>query len=283
MIFGLALALALANPTSATPVAQPVAPSAQETGPSPAISLSEAGRAIAAGRLDQAKAMLAVAVAAGAKGEPVDRLLADLAFARGEDEKALLLYRALLGADPDDPLLLERGGIAALRLGRTAEATALLDRATRLPGAGWRAWNARGAAADRQGRWEEADAAYARAAELDPKRAEVPNNQGWSLMLRGSWAEAVAAFERAAAIDPHLPRLANNLELARSAVAADLPSRMQGESDAAYATRLNDAGVVAVASGQPKRAEAAFTQAIELRSRWYVRAADNLAAIGAPK
>ena len=151
------------------------------------------------------------------------------------------------------------------------------------PGAGWRAWNARGAAADRQGRWDEADAAYSRAAALDPKQAEIPNNQGWSLMLRGQWVEALAAFERAWAIDRNLPRLANNLELARAAVAADLPARMQGEGDEAYAVRLNDAGVVAAASGQTKRAEAAFSQAIELRSRWYTRAADNLAALGASK
>jgi Flp pilus assembly protein TadD len=276
MIFGLALALALADPVPAAPPPQPAAASS-------AISLSEAGRAIAAGRLDQAKQMLGVAVAAGARGEPVDRLLADLAFARGENELALSFYKALLEAHPDDGLLLERGGIAALRLGRTAEATALLDRATRLPGAGWRAWNARGAAADRQGRWDEADAAYARAAALDPKRAEVPNNQGWSLMLRGRWADALAAFNRAVAIDPNLPRLANNLELARAAVGAELPGRLQGESDDAYASRLNDAGVVAAAAGQPKRAEAAFAQAIELRSRWYARAADNLAELGAPK
>ena len=50
-----------------------------------------------------------------------------------------------------------------------------------------------------------------------------------------------------------------------------------------FAARLNDAGVVAAASGQAKRAEAAFAQAIELKSRWYDRAADNLAALGAPK
>lgn len=276
MILGLALALALADPAAATPLPQPATPPSS-------ISLSEAGRAIAAGRLDQAKQMLGVAVAAGARGEPVDRLLADLAFARGENEQALNLYKALLGTHPDDGLLLERGGIAALRLGQISEATALLDRATRLPGVTWRAWNARGAAADWQARWDEADAAYARAAALDPRRAEIPNNQGWSLMLRGRWAEALAAFERAAALDSKLPRLANNLELARAAVAADLPKRMQGESDEAYASRLNDAGVVAAADNQPKRAEAAFAQAIELKSRWYVRAADNLAALGTPK
>ncbi|MCF2514809.1 tetratricopeptide repeat protein [Sphingomonas sp. G124] len=278
MILGLALALALADSASPAPLPEPAA---QQI--SPAISLSEAGHAIAAGRLDQAKAMLAIAVAAGAKGDPVDRLLADLALARGENEQALNLYKALLGVHPDDGLLLERGGIAALRLGRATEATALLDRATRVPAASWRAWNARGAAADRQGRWAEADAAYARAAAIDPKRAEVPNNQGWSLMLRGQWAEALIFFQRASAIDPALPRLANNLELARAAVGADLPARMRGESDEAYAARLNDAGVVAAADGQTKRAEAAFAQAIELRSRWYARAAENLAALGVSK
>jgi Flp pilus assembly protein TadD len=270
MIVGVALALALADPVP------PPEPAAQ-------LSLAEAGRAIAAGRLDQAKAMLSAAVAAGVKGDPVDRLLADLAYARGENEQALALYKALLTAHPDEALLLERGGIAALRLGRTNEATALLDRATRGPNARWRSWNARGVAADRQGRWDEADAAYARSAEIDPNRAEVPNNLGWSLMLRGRWADALAAFEQAALINPKLPRLANNLELARAALSAELPQRMHGENDSGFAARLNDAGVVAAASGQAKRAEAAFAQAIALKSRWYDRAADNLAALGAPK
>lgn len=270
MIFAAALAMALADPAPAPP-------------PSNGVSLAEAGRAIAGGRLDQAKEMLGVAVAAGAKGEPVDRLLADLALARGDNEQALNLYRALLVAHPQEVLLLERGGIAAIRLGRVAEATALLDRATQLPDAGWRSWNARGVAADRQGRWEEADAAYDRAAALDPRRAEVPNNQGWSLMLRGQWADALTAFERAASIDPKVPHLANNLELAQAAVAADLPRRMTGENDEQFAARLNDAGVVAAASGQVKRAEAAFAQAIELKSRWFGRAAENLAAIEANK
>jgi len=275
MILLLSLALALADPAPSEPPAEAHRPST--------ISLSEAGRAISAGRLDQAKAILATAIAAGAKGEPVDRLLADLALARGEDAQALATYRQLLAAHPNEVLLLERGGIAALRLGQLDEATSLLDRATTQPDAGWRAWNARGVAADRQGRWDEADAAYGRAAALDPARAEVANNQGWSQMLRGNWQEALNAFERAVAIDPKLPKLPNNLELARAALNADLPIRLQGESDDAFAARLNDAGVVAAAGGQSKRAEAAFAQALEIRSHWYARAADNLAALGGPK
>jgi Flp pilus assembly protein TadD len=275
MIQFVALALLLAEPVPAPP--EPQAEHVSQ------ISLSEVGRAIGAGRLDQARSMLGTAIAAGAKGEPVDRLLADLAMARGENAQALAVYRQLLASHPDEALLLERAGIASLRLGQLAEATLLLDRATRQPNASWRAWNGRGVAADRQGRWDESDAAYARAAELDPSHAEIANNQGWSLMLRGRWQEAALAFERAAAIDPGLPRLANNMELARAAVAAELPVRTNGESDESYSARLNDAGVVAAAAGQAKRAEAAFAQALEVRSQWYARAANNLAALVPPK
>lgn len=277
MILPLTLFLALAEPVVVA------VPPAEQSQPQSQISLAEAGRAIAAGRLDQAKSILGVAIAAGARGEPVDRLLADLSFARGENDQALILYKALLTAHPDEQLLLERAGIASLRLGRVAESTALLDRATRQPQAGWRSWNARGIAADWQQRWDEADAAYARAMVLDPSRAEVANNRGWSMMLQGRWAEALANFERAAALNARLPHLANNLELARAAVAADLPHRLAGEDDDSFAARMNDAGVVAAASGQTKKAEAAFAQAIEVRSRWYKRAAENLAALGAPK
>lgn len=274
MTLGLALALALAQP-GAAPL--PLVPSIANP------SLSEAALAIAAGRLDQAREMLAAAVAAGAKGDPVDRLLADLAYARGEDARALALYQALLAAHPGEALLLERGGIAALRLGRAELATGLLDRATRASGAGWRAWNARGVAADRNARWDEADAAYDRAAALGLDRAEIANNRGWSMMLRGRWGEALDSFTRAAALDPKLPRLANNRELASAALSAELPRRMASESDEQYAARLNDAGVVAAASGDPRRAEAAFAQAIGLRSRWFGLAASNLAALTAPK
>ncbi|HVF36549.1 MAG TPA: tetratricopeptide repeat protein [Sphingomicrobium sp.] len=271
MTFVLAMALLLAEPEPAT-----ILPPSQ-------VSLAEAGRAIAAGRLDQATEMMRVAVAAGARGEPIDRLLADLAFTRNENEQALALYLGLLANHTDETLLLERAGIAALRLGRLSQATSLLDRATRSEPASWRSWNARGVAADRQGRWDEADAAYARAAQRGPDRAEIPNNQGWSLMLRGQWAEALVAFERASSIDPRLPRLSNNLELARAAVAADLPRRISGESDDDFAARLNDAGVVSLADGQHKRAEAAFSQAIALKSRWFARAADNLAVVAPAK
>nr|WP_294851125.1 tetratricopeptide repeat protein [uncultured Sphingomonas sp.] len=270
-MFIAAFALMLSDPVviGSPPVAEP--------------SLSGAAHAIEAGRLDQAKAMIAASINAGAKGEAVDRLMADLSYARGEFVQALASYDLLLRAHPDEALLLERAGISALKLGRQAQAVALLDRATRASGAGWRAWNARGVAADGDGRWDEASAAYARADQLSPGRAEVANNRGWSFMLQGRWADAVTAFDQAAAINPNLPRLAANIELARAATQAGLPVRMSGETDEGYAARLNDAGVVAQAEGDAGRARAAFAQAIELKSRWNARAAANLASVEGAK
>ena len=241
--------------------------------------LGEAARALAAGRDIQAGMLIDQARAADAGGDAVDRLAADHALAVGDVGGALTIYEALLSRYPDEALLLERAGEAALRLGLNARATALLDRATLRPAASWRAWNLRGVAADRRGDFDDADAAYARAAALAPAQAAVANNRGWSLMLRGRWSEAAEALQAALTLDPAVAHGAANLELARAAVAADLPVRTATESDNAFAARLNDAGVIAAAQGDRARAVAAFSEAITARSRWDALAARNLAAV----
>jgi hypothetical protein len=78
-------------------------------------------------------------------------------------------------------------------------------------------------------------------------------------------------------------RILNNLELARSALAADLPRRRVEESDTDWAQRLNDAGVAAQLLGDNRRALAAFTRALEASPVWYERASDNLEAISGGK
>ena len=248
--------------------------------PAPAAApLAEAQHALAVGRVDQAKAMIAEAVANGASGDKVDRLLADLDFATGKYPEALARFEALLMHSANEPMLLERAGIAALHLRATDKATAYLRRATALPSASWRAWNALGVAADRQADWSTADQAYARAGEMAPRSAEVANNSGWSLLLRGNWRGAITQLERAAALDASSKRIADNLELARAAEADSLPRRRNGETAADWAARLNDAGVVARLRGDRKRAVAAFAQAIEAHTEWFERAANNLAAV----
>jgi len=265
----LLLAAALAAASAPVPLPAPVA----------APSLVEASRALEAGRLDQARAMIGAAAAAGAGGETLERLLADLAFASGDNARALAGHALLFAAHPDDMLLAERAGISALKLGDTARAIAYLDHATAKPSASWRAWNARGIAADRLNDWAAADHAYARAASIAPSQGEVANNFGWSLLLRGRWEEALTEFEQAVVFDPKSPRIVNNLELARAALKDGLPNRRLGESDEQWSARLNDAGVAAAARGERGRAVAAFAQAIETRSVWFGRAAENLASV----
>ena len=256
--------------------------SALSGAPTP-VSLAEARHALSAGRFDQAQTMVANAIAGGAHGEPVDRLRADLAFAKHDDALALNIYRTFLQTYPDDAVILERAGIAELRLGEVGEATLMLRRATALPNAGWRAWNALGAAGDARDDWAASDTAYARALALAPNRAEIANNRGWSLALRGRWREAEAELSRGLVLDPTLPRLANNLQLARDALAKSLPERRAEENDAAWAARLNDTGVAAAAEGERGRAIAAFAQSIAARPAWNTRTAANLAAVEASR
>ena len=241
--------------------------------------LGDAVQALHAGRLEQARLIIDAAVKAGATGEEVDRLLAEHAFRSRSWAVAFDRYEKLAALHPTESLTLERAGIAAFHLRKLNRASTLLGAATAIPGASWRAWNARGAVADLQLDWAAADAAYARARELGPDRAEVLNNHGWSLLMRGEWQEAMPLLEQAAALDPKTRRIADNLELARAALAENLPRRRPGESDEDWAARLNDAGVLAVAGGQRQRAIAAFTQAIEASSQWFERAANNLAII----
>ena len=272
-------ALIAASVATAPPPSQPTPPPAQQAAPLP--SLNEIEHAIDVGRLEQAKLMVARSVAAGMSGPLIDRVLADLAFASGKYDEALIRYRQLLAANPTDSQLAERAGISALKQGDVATAAPLVDRATKAARPSWRAWSARGVVADLQQDWGTADAAYDKAVELAPDKGEVINNQGWSRLLRGDWKRAVGLFERAAELDPRSTRIANNLELARAAMAGELPGRKANETDRAWAARLNDAGVAAQLMGDRQRAVAAFTQALETSGTWYARAANNLqAAVG---
>ena len=243
--------------------------------------LVDAGSAIEAGRLDQGRLMIGRAMAAGFAGPPVDRLIAQLDFASGDYAQALARYERLIASSGRQPRDCEYAARAALKIGRIATAKPLIDCAT-AQGASWRAWNVRGAYADLTGDWAMADEAYDRARQLAPDEAEVINNQGWSQLLRGNWQRAEALLKEAAARDPKAERIANNLELATAALAADLPRRLRGEPGSDWAARLNDAGAAAALLGQKARAVAAFSQALEADGTWYARAANNLEAVSRP-
>ncbi|MBW0144067.1 hypothetical protein [Sphingomicrobium clamense] len=270
-------ALLFLSLVSASPAA------AQDDARSAQTQLDEAAYALSEGRTVQARAMLAEAVRLGASGEPVDRLLADLSFADGRYTQALARATALLRQHPDDIVLLERAGLAALSLGKDDQASAFLARAARLGSQRWRTYNGLGVLADRRADWAAADAAYAQAEALVTPQATLFNNRGWSMLLQGRWEEALGPLTQAFAMEPQNPLYSANLALASMALDNDLPRREDGEGDAQFAARLNDAGVVAAAQGMQRKAIAAFTRAIEARSQYYERAATNLARIEGDK
>ena len=241
-----------------------------------ATPVSEIDVAIDAGRVDQARLMIAKAVQEGQSEAVLDPLLAKLAYRTGAFEEALARYERLLAANPDDVALNERVGLAALSLGRDDRALSALAKAAASPQASWRAWNALGVLADRARDFTEARNAYYRAQALAPTRAEIANNIGWSYFLEGRPSDALPYLEKASVADPRSKLFAANVELVRAAIANDLPARATGEDDAAYAARLNDLGVVALSQQQKRKAIAAFSQAIDVRGDYYQRAANNL-------
>lgn len=249
---------------------------APSNGAQQAIDYQSIAKAISAGRLDQARAMVAAAVERGAAGDSLERMLAELDDAQGNCDRAVPRYATLLGKYPAESVLAEKAAIASLKCGNLAQARQFLRSALATPRPSWQAWNAQGVVSDLEGRWADAQLAYERAEALAPGNASIANNRGWSLLLQGRWEESIAALEKAVRISPHLPRAAANLELARTATDASLPRRRAGESAEDWATRLNDAGVLAGLKGDRKKAIAAFSQALEARSQWFERAANNL-------
>jgi Flp pilus assembly protein TadD len=243
--------------------------------------IRDASHAIEMGRLQEARLMIARAAGAGVRGPALERLMADLAFASGNFNDALGEYNHLVASGHKDGGVCANGAIAALKMGRVADAKPLADCATAAAGASWRAWNARGVLADLMKDWSAADQAFARARELAPEEPTVLNNEGWSLVLRGHWGSALPLLEQAAKLDPKSKRIADNLELARAATAAEVPKRGSDEPQRAWAERLNDAGVAAELNGDREKAVAAFTQALDASGVWYDRAANNLEAVSA--
>lgn len=241
--------------------------------------IEEAEHALAAGRVEQAERMLAILTAEKQDGDRLDLLRAGVAGGSGRHSEALALYASVATRMPGDLRSAAGAARAAFELGRMADARHWSDKATSLPGAGWRDWNLCGAISDRDGRFDRADQCYGEAQRLAPGRAEVRNNRGWSVLLRGRWSEAADLFRAALATAPDNVRIRRNLELAEAAVASDLPLRRAGESAADYAARLNDAGVIAAAAGDSRRARAALANALTERPEWSERTARNLSEI----
>jgi Flp pilus assembly protein TadD len=274
-----ALVLVLASPALAgkkKPVmpAQPVVVAP----PTPA-ALAMLDAAIAEGRLDDARQMMAPMWASGAP--EVTLRAAELALAAGSLPEAAEAFSGLV----DGPLAAaaRQGlGITRFRQGRAAEARAELERAVALDSGLARAWNALGVMADRARDWPAADAAYGKAIAAAPGDAGFLANRGWSMLLRGHPVAAEQDLARAHAMDPGLRIARTNLAMARA---------MQGRYEDAFrlsdkktlAGDLNTVGYAAMMRGDLAIAEAYFNRALSLNPQFDRTAWSNLQYLAALK
>jgi Tfp pilus assembly protein PilF len=267
-----ALALALAGPALAAkrkPVL-PVAPLVVAPPTPAALALLDA--AIADGRLEDARQMMAPMWASGAP--QVTLRGAELALAAGSLPEAADGFLGLV----DGPLAAaaRQGlGITRLKQGRAAEAKAELEQAVALDPGQPRAWNALAVLADRSRDWAAADAAYAKAIAAAPGDASLLANRGWSMLMRGHPVAAERDLATALQMAPGLQSARTNLALARA---------MQGRYEDAFrlsdkktlAADLNTVGYAAMARGDLAIAEAYFNRALSLNPQFDRVAWDNL-------
>jgi Flp pilus assembly protein TadD len=242
----------------------------------PAAPVAQIREAIEGGRLLQARVMLNNATTAQRDDPELKMLRADLALADREDEQALALYRPLAGTGEAGARAAEGAGIAALRLDRNAEAEPLLRAALAQSPGLWRAWNALGVAMDRARRWTEATKAYARALALRPGEAAILANSGYSLFLQHRLDEAALLLNRAAAAAPDDPIIRADRDMVDVLRGRFPEEKPKGESMAAWARRLNNAGYAAFAAGDRATAKALITRAMFASETYYRRAANNL-------
>ena len=125
----------------------------------------------------------------------------------GRLPKAEQIYRQILGIRPDDADALHLLGAIARRVGRTADAVALIARAIEhAPGEpSYR--NSLGEAQRALGEADDAIASYRQAVEIEPDFVEALANLGDSPREKGCLDEAVASYRRALDIAP------NNVEI----------------------------------------------------------------------
>ena len=241
-----------------------------------AVQLEYVEEALAGDRLLQAERMLAQ-LRPTCEAEPgYRRLVGRWALGTARHDEAFAAFSVLATALPDDSEALSGAGRAAFNLGRYDEAMDLLVRASLLPGADWRTWNALAVLHDRQRAWPASAEAYRQAFALASDEAAVWNNRGYSLLLQQRFAEAASDLDRAVALDSNNEIFRTNRDLAH-AMAGRFGARRTGESDRQWAGRLNNMGYAAFLAGNRAAARSLLARAIEESDVAMARAEANLA------
>lgn len=240
------------------------------------------GQAIEAGRLVQARTMLASRILAEREGASpdFDILSAELALAERRDAQALAAFKDLDQRGISDCRVQAGLGFSLMREQKAGEALSHLHAATKACPGNWRAWNALGVAFDLAHDWHKSAEAYETAFQLTEDRAAIMNNYGFSLLLQRQFTEAARLFAAAARAEPGNQRYANNADIARTMAGEPLtaigPDRGNQQE---WARRLNNAGYASLLAGRAQDAKAYFSRSLHSSDSYFQRASANLAAM----
>ena len=246
------------------------------------------GQAIEAGRLMQARTMLANRIVAERDSESdsteLDILSAELALAERRDIQALAAFNDLDQRGITDCRVQAGLGLSLMRQQKAGEALNHLRAATKACPNNWQAWNALGVALDLDRDWHGSAAAYEAAFRLTDNRAAIMNNYGFSLLLQRRFAAAGQLFAAAARAEPGNQRYANNADIARTMAGEPLTNtRDSAGRDSAdrqdWARRLNNAGYASLLAGRADEAKAYFSRSLHSSDNYFQRASANLSAM----
>ena len=198
-----------------------------------------------------------------------------LMLKKGLTQDAEALFQTILTIDPGNVPAYMGLGKSAFIKGDLHGAETNFYEALKRDDQIWKAYNYLGIICDLQQKFEEAVKHYASAIWLQPTNAALYNNMGMSLYLSGQYDRAVRAFEEALGRSDN-KKIFNNMALALYKTGENNKAFNNFNKAGDRASAFNNLGYMHLITGESDKAEKAFSEAIEINPKFYVRANENL-------
>ena len=195
---------------------------------------------------------------------------------RGETEAAHSAYADVLKLNPNHAGANEGVGLALLRQKKNQQAQLHLQKAIAADAQRWRAYNALGVLADLEKRSADADSYYRQALQLRPEESMLHSNIAYSNYLDGDYKNALIHLERALKADPNNQTAWANLALVSVRLGrGDQGVRAFTEIMEPYRAH-NNIGYLYFLNGEKDKAREHLETAMEMSPSYYALAKQNL-------
>ena len=190
--------------------------------------------------------------------------------------EALGDFQEALKKEPNNALIHQAAGEALYKLKRLDDSEKEFQLALKLNDKLWLSHNFLGIIYDYKGHPDLAVEQYQAAISLNPEWGAVYNNLGVCWSMQGEYNKAAVAFEDAIRMGDSDPQVGNNLGLALCQLGRDLEAIEAFKRSGDEAQAYNNAGCFHLQKGDYDMALRDFEKAIQLRSKFYAQASENL-------